>query len=110
MGTNTVPLKGSPPLTTVEINTTSTTTIVAPASIHPAGLYRLSLTITGTTTLEFTGAAAMRRYDFNNGGTIALDYSGYPWYQALSGSALIMTQTSTAQLSGEIDYAYADQP
>jgi len=111
MGTNTVAPSGSPPLTTIEINTISTTTTLATAVIpHYINIYRLSLTLSTTTTLEFTGGANFRRYDFNSGGSIVLDYSGRSWYTAIPGSALIMTQTSTAQISGEIDYAYVDTP
>lgn len=110
MGTNTAARDGAPPFTTIEVNTTSTTTTIATSSQHYIGIYRLSLTLSTTTTLEFTGGNTFRRYDFNSGGSIVLDYSGRSWYTALPGSPLIMTQTANAQISGEIDYARTDLP
>lgn len=95
-------------LTSAEIDfvATGANTLVAGVGGQTIRVFKLFLVVSAATNLTFrngatdlTGAMSMAA-----NGTIVLDFDGEPWFVTSAGSAFVLNQSGTAQVSGAIRY------
>jgi hypothetical protein len=90
----------------VDFSNTSDNTIVSATAGQSIRVYRIFFVTSADTTITFkdgstglTGAITMFA-----GGAFVLDYQDLAWFVTTVGSAFVISQTGTAQISGRIWY------
>ena len=95
-------------LTSAKIDTTSTgdNTLVAQVGGQTTKMYRLFLTVSAATNLQFKdGATALTgAMTLQAGGSLTFDFDGEPWFTGSTNTNFILNQSGTAQISGRIYY------
>lgn len=94
----------------VNINTAVTTALVTATAAQVIRVYRAFFFITAADSLTFASAASALlggALAFPGVGTITWDLTGIPWLTCGTNEALNLTTTTTAQISGFVDYIKA---
>jgi hypothetical protein len=103
------PIYGSGYLSQQSVNiVTATTTIVVPNSVNKIYIYRLFLLIAGQNTIQFLASNPTTTVlEFTGPGSIALDYSGIPWFVSNTLIDFSIVTSTTARVSGAVYYLTA---
>lgn len=90
----------------IDFTTTGDNTLVAGVGGASVRVYHLFLVVSADTNLTFkrgstalTGAMPMLA-----NGSIVLDFVTQPWFTTADGEALVLSQSGTAQVSGQLGY------
>lgn len=80
--------------------------VVAGAPTLPTRVWKIFFVVSSATTVKFkdgvidlTGSITLFA-----GGTFVLDFDDDPWFSGTPGSDFIISQTGTAQVSGQVSY------
>lgn len=90
----------------IDFSGTGDNTLVSAVAGRSVRVYHLILVVSADTSLTFkrgstalTGAMAMLA-----NGSIVLDFQEQPWFETADGEALVLSQSGTAQVSGQVGY------
>lgn len=93
---------------TVNITTATTTAIVGATASQTTRVLRMMLNFAGTQTLDIQSASTSlvgAPMTFATGGGLILDFMGQPWFVTAVNEALNFVTTTTARITGFVDYA-----
>lgn len=90
----------------INFNGTGDNSIVAGVALQTIRIHRIFFVVGAATNIIFkNGATALTgAVPMLANGSFVLDYSGEPWFTTDAGSAFVINQSGTAQISGRVYY------
>jgi len=90
----------------IDFVATGDNTLVAGVAGASVRAYHLFLVVSAATTLTFKrgGTSLSGPMAMTANGSVVLDFVGQPWLTTADGEALVLSQSGTAQVSGQLGY------